>query len=64
MTSPLPNVATSARLVEDRPVLALRAVGDGRAFIRAIARVIVRRELISAGLIADPDACSIVSQAG
>lgn len=42
----------------DAPLLELRPVGDGRAFIRTLARVIVRRELIFAGLIAAPDPCA------
>jgi hypothetical protein len=35
--------------VADPPVLDLRIVGDGRAFFRAIARILVHHELISAG---------------
>ncbi|MBA3462531.1 MAG: hypothetical protein H0T46_21425 [Deltaproteobacteria bacterium] len=38
----------------DAPQLDLRHVGDGRPFIRALARNIVRHELISASLIAAP----------
>lgn len=37
------------------PLLELRPAGDGRAFVRALARVIVRGELIAAGVIATPD---------
>lgn len=48
----------------DVPLLELRVVGDGRAFIRALARAIVRRELISAGLIAAPDPCASPRRAG
>lgn len=41
----------------DPPVLELRATGDGRAFYRALARILVRRELVSAGAIPAPDGC-------
>jgi len=43
----------------DPPVLELRPVGEGRAFCHALARIIVRRELILAGMIPDPDGCKI-----
>ena len=42
----------------------LRPVGTGRPFVRALARIIVRRELIFARLIPDPDACLSDEQAG
>ena len=64
MTGAVPNLATLANLDGDAPILELRVVGDGRAFIRALARIIVRRELISAGLIADPDPCLVDAQTG
>lgn len=64
MTSSMPDVATPASHLEDAPVLELRFVGDGRAFVRALARIIVRHELISAGLIANPDACVLDARAG
>jgi hypothetical protein len=40
---------------DNAPALELRTVGDGRAFIHALARTIVRRELIAAGLIPSPN---------
>ena len=42
----------------DPPALELRSVGDGRVFYRALARILVRRELISLGVIPDPDGCA------
>ncbi len=42
----------------DRPTLELHTTGDGRAFYRALARIIVRRELVSSGAIPDPNGCS------
>lgn len=41
----------------DPPLLDLSSVGDGRAFYRSLARIIVRREMISAAVIPDPDGC-------
>jgi hypothetical protein len=41
----------------DPPVLELRATGDGRTFYRALAKIVVRRELVSAGAIPAPDGC-------
>lgn len=52
------------RCESDAPQLDLRLVGDGRAFIRALARIIVRCELISAGLIAAPEPCAPKTRAG
>lgn len=37
------------------PFVELRHTGDGRAFVRALARSIVRAELIAAGVIAAPE---------
>ena len=39
------------------PLLELRDEGDGRVFYSALARVIVRRELISMGMLSDPERC-------
>lgn len=61
---PMPDVATSAAVNCNRPVIDLVPVGDGRAFARALARIIVRRELISRGAIADPDRCEEPRLAG
>lgn len=44
----------------DPPVLELRSIGDGRAFYRALASIIVRRELKAAGVIPDLDACNVM----
>jgi hypothetical protein len=41
----------------DRPTLELHTAGDGRAFCRALARIIVRRELVSVGAIPDSNGC-------
>jgi hypothetical protein len=60
----VPNIADPAKRDDELPVIELRPVGDGRAFCRALARNIVRRELISAGLIADPDRCEPEALAG
>lgn len=46
------------------PILDIRRVGDGRALSRTLARIIVRRELISAGAIPDPDRCDDPPLAG
>lgn len=62
-TSPA-TVLHPTRSRSDRPQLELRHVGDGRAFIRALARIIVRGELISAGLIAAPEPCADNTRAG
>lgn len=43
--------------IADRPILELRPVGDGRVFFRALAGILVRRELIEAGVIPDPEGC-------
>ena len=39
------------------PLLELRPSGDARVFYAALARVIVRRELISMGILNDPERC-------
>jgi hypothetical protein len=46
------------------PVLDLWPVGDGRGFSRALARILVRRELISACVIADSESCEGPPTAG
>lgn len=48
----------------DGAIVALRPVGTGRPFVRALARIIVRRELIFARLIPDPEGCVTDEQAG
>ena len=53
------NTNTSAK-----PVLDLKAVGDGRSVAKALARVIVRRELIFANLIEERSDCSDPRAAG
>lgn len=59
--APKPNTDAAKRQnMADRPVLELRLVGDGRAFFRALAAILVRRELISAGMIPDPDRCKVL----
>jgi hypothetical protein len=60
----MPDIASAPRLGEDSPILELRTVGNGRSFVRALARIIVRRELISIGLIPDPDPCLENAQTG
>ena len=57
MTDSLPKIASDATRVAGPPIVELNIVGDGRPFVRTLARLLVRRELISAGLIADPDRC-------
>jgi hypothetical protein len=54
----------SSRPADHEPILDLQRIGDGRAFSRALARIIVRRELISAGAIPDPDRCDAPALAG
>ena len=52
---PPPRASVAAEPSNDNtPRLELRVVGDGRAFIQALARTLVRHELIAAGLIAGP----------
>jgi hypothetical protein len=53
------NAAKGQEIV-DRPILELRLVGDGREFFRALAGILVRRELIEAGVIPDPERCKAV----
>ena len=48
----------------DRPILDLRPTGDVRALARVIARVLVRRELIFAGVIPEQDDCDNRRAAG
>lgn len=52
--------AAKGQEIVDRPILELRLVGDGRAFLRALAGILVRRELIEAGAIPDPERCKAV----
>jgi hypothetical protein len=61
---PLPETLDEALVKADPPVLDLRSIGDGRRFYRTLARVIVRRALISAGVIPDPDGCQVSPSAG
>ncbi len=49
MTAEVPKIADRGPANANAPILELRSVGDGRAFYRALARVIVRRELILGG---------------
>jgi hypothetical protein len=46
------------------PLIELHRVGDGRSLARALATVIVRRELIFASLIAEPTDCENPRAAG
>jgi hypothetical protein len=39
------------------PSLKLSVVGDGEVFYRTLAKIVVRREMIIAGIIPDPAAC-------
>lgn len=39
---------------DNAPLLDLHVVGDGRSFVQVLARSIVRRELIAAGLVPAP----------
>ncbi len=39
---------------DNAPLLDLHVIGDGRAFVQVLARSIVRRELIAAGLVPAP----------
>lgn len=57
-----PVIATPAG--EDGAIVDLRPTGTGRAFVRALARIIVRRELIFARVIPDPMACVTDAEAG
>jgi hypothetical protein len=48
----------------DAAIIELRPVGTGRQFVQALARIIVRRELIFARLIPDPEGCVTDEHAG
>jgi hypothetical protein len=48
----------------DPALVELRPVGTGRPLVRALARMIVRRELIFARLIPDPEGCFTDDEAG
>ncbi len=50
---PVPDAATLKPASNNWPIVKLRAVGDGRAVSRALLRVLVRRALISEGIIND-----------
>ena len=63
MTS-VPNNARREQVDRDAPLLELRHSGDARIVGRALARVIVRRELISMGILNDPDRCDDTRLAG
>jgi hypothetical protein len=45
------------------PVVSLRLVGDGRAVARALLRILVRRALISEGMIHDVSVAGIARDA-
>ncbi len=62
--TPGPSEGAEASEHGDGAIVELRPVGTGRPFVRALARIIVRRELIFARLIPDPDACLSDEQAG
>jgi hypothetical protein len=53
-----------AAIASERPLVELRAVGDGRAVAQTLARVIVRRELIFASLIDERTDCDNQRAAG
>ncbi len=46
------------------PIVKLRAVGDGRALAKALVQVLVRRALISEGVIPSAEHCEIDTRAG
>jgi hypothetical protein len=50
------NVATNCNAV-DTSIVSLRPIGNGQTFYRALARVLVRRELIFAGVIPAQERC-------
>lgn len=60
----LPHVANENQPARDGPIIELCTVGDGRRFVRTLARTLVRRELIALGLIPDPDACESKTRTG
>lgn len=64
MSAPASEGRAAAPERSDPAIVELRPVGTGRPFVRALARMIVRRELIFARLIPDPDACLSDEQAG
>ncbi len=61
---PVPHVAGGRAADSNGPLLELEHIGNGRAFHRALARVLVRRELISMGILNDPDRCEDTRHAG
>lgn len=63
MKTDAPLVAALDQHGDDAPILELRPVGDGRRFLRVLARSIVRRELIAAGLV-EADRCVTERKAG
>ncbi len=60
----MPHVASRTPANSNSPLLELTHVGDGRALYRALARVIVRRELISMGILNGSDRCDDTRAAG
>jgi hypothetical protein len=64
MTARVPQIAGRTPANTNGPKLALKRVGDGRAVYRALAHVIVRRELISMGILNDSDRCDETRAAG
>lgn len=64
MSAPGSASRAAASQRSDPAIVELRSVGTGRPFVRALARMIVRRELIFARLIPDPDGCVTGEQAG
>jgi hypothetical protein len=46
------------------PIVKLQAIGDGEAVTKTLVRVLVRRALISAGIIPSSEDCEIQTPAG
>ena len=63
MSASVPKIA-SRTPANGNAFVELRHVGNGPEVYRALARVIVRRELISAGVIANVDRCEESQLAG
>lgn len=55
----MPKSATLDPANENWPIVNLRPVGDGRAVTRALLRILVRRALISEGIINDGSVAGI-----
>lgn len=62
-TMTVPNSASRAPANENWPPVKLRSVGDGLALAKVIVRVLVRRALISDGILVG-DSCENRSRAG